>query len=331
MDASPLNLFFAALAGRFYKENDLSDVTWAMCEASPAFKRLWIRFFFGDALDPDAVVNIDREVPSDDRGGRVDFYLQTRTGETFLIEVKIGDRNQHFGTYDEAYSIPPERLGYITNYPLKNTGPYRPRRWSELCYELEKADGIPAGERELIQGYLDYLRRVCGIVMLTEKIDIERISALYGLALLIVELCADKTDRYEVSFYDLRDKLDVRWLYFKVKYVDFPDWPAQYPYIGVRFSGDQPAIEGGFDNRNGWARQACQFLSDSKAVVQGIDRTHCAAPWKRYDWHLDLSPETMSAFRAAPTLADQKQLLQSYIRELVQFPLKVLDFVSKEK
>ena len=36
MDASPLNLFFNALAGRFYKENDLSDVTWAMCEASPA-------------------------------------------------------------------------------------------------------------------------------------------------------------------------------------------------------------------------------------------------------------------------------------------------------
>ena len=37
----------------------------------------------------------------------------------------------------------------------------------------------------------------------------------------------------------------------------------------------------------------------------------------------------MSAFRAAPTLADQKQLLQSYIRELIQFPLKVLDQVAK--
>jgi len=50
---------------------------------------------------------------------------------------------------------------------------------------------------------------------------------------------------------------------------------------------------------------------------------------KRFDWHLDLSPEAMSAFRAAPTLADQKQLLQSYIRELIQFPLKVLDQVAK--
>ena len=80
-------------------------------------RRLWIRFFFGEALDPEAVVHIDREVPSDYRGSRVDFYLQTRAGETFLIEVKIGDRNQRFGTYDKAYDIPPKRLGYITNYP----------------------------------------------------------------------------------------------------------------------------------------------------------------------------------------------------------------------
>ena len=85
--------------------------------------------------------------------------------------------------------------------------------------------------------------------MLTEKIDIERMSALYQLTLLAEELCVDKTDRYEVSDYDLRDYRDVRWFFFKVMYADFLDWPPQYPFIGVRFRGDEPALEGGFDNR----------------------------------------------------------------------------------
>ena len=31
-------LFFNSLAQRFGKENDLSDITWALCQASPSFK-----------------------------------------------------------------------------------------------------------------------------------------------------------------------------------------------------------------------------------------------------------------------------------------------------
>ena len=35
-------LFFNSLEHRFGKENDLSDITWAMCQASPSFKEKWI-------------------------------------------------------------------------------------------------------------------------------------------------------------------------------------------------------------------------------------------------------------------------------------------------
>ena len=73
-----LTLFFRLLADRFRRENDLSDVSWAICEASGAFRRMWIRFFFGEALDPEAVTRIEREVASDDRGSRVDFLLRVR-------------------------------------------------------------------------------------------------------------------------------------------------------------------------------------------------------------------------------------------------------------
>ena len=38
--------FFSNLADRRRKENDLSDITWAMCQASPAFQKAWLHFFF---------------------------------------------------------------------------------------------------------------------------------------------------------------------------------------------------------------------------------------------------------------------------------------------
>ena len=326
-----VSLFFNALADRFHRENHLSDITWAMCEASPAFRRLWIRFFFGDALDPDTVTGIRREVPSDDKGSRVDFLLLVKGGETYLIEVKIGDRNQHFGQYDDDYSIPSERLGYITNYPLKDTGDYRVRQWSAFCFELASADGIPAEDRELFDGYLAYLRKVCGIVMLTEKIELERMSALYGLTILVEELCVEKADGYESSYYKSLDRRDVRWLYFKVKYADFPDWPAQYLFLGIWFRDKEPKILGGFDKRAGWARQACDFLTKHKNSFSDIPLFYCTYPEKNDDWRLDLLPAQLNALRNAPTLDDQKHILKAYIRELIEFPIRLAGMIGENK
>ena len=330
MPIPPLTLFFRSLADRFRRENDLSDVTWAMCEASGAFKRIWIRFFFGEALDPEAVTRIEREAVSDDRGSRVDFLLRVRGGDTYLIEVKIGDRNQHFGQYDRDYKIPPERLGYITNYPLNNRKYKNVRQWSAFYYELSKADGIPAEEQGLFQGYLEYLRSICGIVMLTEKIEIDRMSALYALTLLVEELSAREGDRYVSKYWKSLDRREVRWLFFHVNYADFPDWPDQYLFLGIWFKENTPQILGGFDKRATYAKEACQFLNEHKLLLGDVPLEYCSAPDNQAgDWYLNLSEAATAKFRAAATVDEQKAILNDYMEEIIRFPMRVKELVGE--
>ena len=145
--------FFDALALKFRNENDLSDVTWSMVQASPYFKEKWLHLFFPN-LDIASVDYVEREVrDKKGYGSRADFVISTLDGVTFVIEVKKGDTNHHFGQYEEAYGIPKERLGYIVNYKLEREG-YNVIEWSSFYGILKsELDSIrDLDERELVAG-----------------------------------------------------------------------------------------------------------------------------------------------------------------------------------
>ena len=168
--------FFNNLAQRFGKENDLSDITWAMCQASPAFMELWVHFFFPN-LDMSTVESVDREIPDDKgEGSRVDFLISIEGEKPYLIEVKIWDQHHHFRQYEKAYGIGKERLGYITNYPFHQEG-YEVKQWNVFYQYLINSSGIPQEESPLIAAYCEYLRNVCGIVMIDGIIDLEKMSS----------------------------------------------------------------------------------------------------------------------------------------------------------
>ena len=88
--------FFTALSERAYKENDLSDVTYAMCVADPVFKQFFLDFFFPSQLNA-SEVTIQREHSEDD--SRPDFWIETSSGCLYLVEVKINDGSHHFQKY----------------------------------------------------------------------------------------------------------------------------------------------------------------------------------------------------------------------------------------
>ena len=60
-------------------------------------------------------VEIEREIAAND--SRPDFVIYNGE-ETYLIENKINDHNQHFGQYDKTFNVAPERFGYIANYVI---------------------------------------------------------------------------------------------------------------------------------------------------------------------------------------------------------------------
>lgn len=167
-----LNRFFTVLSERMYKENNLSDITYALCEADVKFRQFFLDFFFHDAQLKASEVTIERETCFK-KVGRPDFCMWTRDGRLYIVEVKIYDGSQHFEQYhsilkenrnDEAW----KRLGYIANYEeVKDVKIEckpacevcsRVATWSEFVDGLDRYRGF---EDPAIQGYVEYVRRVC--------------------------------------------------------------------------------------------------------------------------------------------------------------------------
>lgn len=162
-----LNKFFKALSERAYKENDLSDVTYSMCESNKVFRQFFLNFFFWSFNINAEAVTITREEKTE--WGRPDFYIR-RGDELFIVEVKIWDGNHHFEQYkgilDEKNGKEDEnwmRLGYIANYEqvkklVADEKLCPVYTWKEFITALEKN---PCFDDSAISAYVEYVKRVC--------------------------------------------------------------------------------------------------------------------------------------------------------------------------
>ena len=111
-----INKFIQSLSIHYRHENDLSNITHITALTDDDFRTKFLKFFF-PSIDISKVKEIEREKPGKtDSGSRVDFYISMEDAELYIIEVKINDRNHHFGQYDDAYGITKDHFGYITNY-----------------------------------------------------------------------------------------------------------------------------------------------------------------------------------------------------------------------
>lgn len=127
-----ISKFFTALSERAYKENDLSDITYAMCEADPVFKQFFLDFFFEDQELKAEDCSITREVAYPDRA-RPDLVVREKNGGVYFVEVKIWDGNHHFAQYastlEKIEQVEKTKVcdhfGYIANYEVWGEGGIR--------------------------------------------------------------------------------------------------------------------------------------------------------------------------------------------------------------
>ena len=78
------------------KENDLSDMTYALCVGNSEFFQFFLDFFFRDSHLNAKEVDISREWDASDNG-RPDFCIQDKVAKRyFFVEAKLWDRNLHF-------------------------------------------------------------------------------------------------------------------------------------------------------------------------------------------------------------------------------------------
>lgn len=260
--------FFTAISSRMWKENDLSDLTFALCEGNSCFKQFFLDFFFGAGKLDASKAKITREKSMD--GSRPDFWI-TVNGVNYIIEVKIWDNSHHFSQYLPFVDGDRGRLGYVAAYEITADSDGSPiakekypglKQWKDLILQLSsevKEDGLGAGDPAII-GYMKYVRKVCGIGEKYDDIDkIERKSfeCLYRVCMNIissVKYCS-KCDFYTRS----PTNSDFSWRKGSFFRFDYKGREA-YGFIGVYFGGakEDPYFVVEFDNAPGWGDRICK-------------------------------------------------------------------------
>ncbi len=194
MNQNLTNTFFRHLASRLKTENNLSDVTWAVCNSSSQFKSFFIKFFF-PAIEVDTTIELKRE-QSDDTG-RPDFGFKFKDKQYF-IEFKKYDQNHH-SNYADLHGY--EFVALISIYFLpSNLYKYKLTRWKNFIDQLE--DHIQKvewnnEEMELVSGYIEFVRQSCGLIKY-KKMKLDNLQSLFQFNHLIQELINSSFDNFKV-------------------------------------------------------------------------------------------------------------------------------------
>jgi hypothetical protein len=159
---SNMKNFFQYLADRLDSENDLSDITWALCKSDKTFKKTFLDFCFGGEINKIDDYEIEREFTQDNT--RLDFFIykdrDNNKEKKYLLEVKKYDQNIH-DNYKTEHADKTRAI--IANYNVSDTNGvfHHNKTWHDLIKEIErKIKDDDELNKPIIYGYIDYLKSV---------------------------------------------------------------------------------------------------------------------------------------------------------------------------
>lgn len=264
--------FFTTLSDRLYKENDLSDVTYAMCESDECFKQFFLDFFFPNAKLDASSVTIEREHVTQGNG-RPDFWIIVPNDKPYIVEVKIWDGNHHFEQYYNELNDW-SHLGYIANYDLnsvdvkcnnenKKAGDIGCRLaiWKDFVNALEQYQFFNDSS---IEAYAKFVKRVCPFDDFNlEKVEVS-LEDFKAISRFIKKI--DKTiEDVKIQLGDLKIQIYTgSSRYFISQYrmgrffeFDFEKGRRVWGWIGTYYYQEGGAICVEFEDRHGWGKFVC--------------------------------------------------------------------------
>lgn len=318
--------FFRHLSCKFRKENDLSDITWVMCQSCESFRDSLLKFFFPE-IQIEKSISIEREKSEDD--SRPDFYIENN-GDIYLIENKIYDTNHHFGQYDSTFNIVPNRFGYITNYiitdaDIREQG-YRLHTWEELYYYFANGDAVHEEEKSLLNGYLEYIKNVCGIIKIEKPMRLDGIYSLFSLMEIIEKkLAKRKEDLFSVSLYN-SNKLcgngnshGATGVNFELKYNNIIT-PRIWGWIGIYYDRVNPQIIMGFFDNPNWGKGYIDMLRPykNKWVAQhGFNKPYFSESCLWFE----MSDALSNQFNLSENVIEQETILKDFMDNVIKYPI----------
>lgn len=289
---STLNDFFEVLATRMGKENDLSDMTYALCEANQGFRRFFIEYFFGSGCFDTTKALIEREVSSDD--SRPDFLITLPDRSIYLIEVKKRDAKHHFDQYRKMLKSKngkdqQSRLGYIASYEINKANLSEADRsaYEAICNDgqcvkvwIDFFDKLAEAAREseqlmavsdLVEGYLAYGRATCYPERPDEgwKFDAEDLAKAFAFDRLIAGCVDELQSEKQLARYQSSYAFQPRRA--KGVYVNFNAMGKNdYAFVGVDYAGENARFSVLFEDAKYWGERVCR-LFDGRRGEDGID------------------------------------------------------------
>ena len=149
-----IEAFFKHLAERKYHENDLSDITYALCQSNENFRNFFLKFLFEKNIYTN---DLAREFSRNK--SRPDFFFHDDKETEYLIEVKIFDKNLH-DEYSKSFP-PPTEKAFIANYQTPPRKDWKhPKEWKKFYKCLKESE---LANDCIISGYLSYLGKTIEI------------------------------------------------------------------------------------------------------------------------------------------------------------------------
>lgn len=317
--------FISELASYYWHENDLSNITVALCNSNVTFKTLFVKFFFPD-IEVSEIDEICREVPDEgNHGSRVDIFISMRNESTpYLIEVKIGDENHHFGQYEEAYAIPPDRLGYIVNYRLYKPG-YDIKTWEEFYKHLASLAGsLEDYDQPVIKGYLQYLQSVCQIEIFEKAMDLNGVYYLYEFSNIALNALSYKSENFSSEPYKqyqpVKSKkiLGINVIDFYLSYNDKRK-KSIYGWMSLYYNKEQPELYIAITERDN--KSSHPLLFDNKKQRAG--KTYLK-PYEGLDeaWNMNclwFQYKDIDKFNNCQDIQEQREMLCNYVKEVFEY------------
>lgn len=308
--------FIAGLSAYYKVENDLSNITCILCDVDEDFKFKFLKFFFPD-IELSKIVSIEREVPDcSNMGCRVDLHITMEKDPIpYIIEVKIKDRNHHFGQYDTGYKVSRSRFGYITNYNClegKQLG-YDVKTWDELYKYLSDF----TDNDELISGYLEYVKTICNILIYKDPMDITGLSAIPCFIDSATRVIEDERDWIKTTTSRMYiDRGGVNKSFF-FKFNGQKERRDGYGLIGLWFQED-PCITICINSRD-WLSNRIMDREDT--IMDGA--LYCDTPywdhyWSRDDVFIDMKEDMIKKFVHSNSYEEQLALLNAFFEEAME-------------
>lgn len=278
---------------------------------SPAF-RLTFCEFFGVQLKEPQTWSIEREYPLGSNL-RVDLALTNPSGETYLIENKINDRNYHFKEYGESPAgLKARGLWLITGHVVTETAPskWTVRSWSDLAQHLEQSK--LADDEGLVRSFEAYLKGACQMTPIKE-------IRLNDTALLSVFYLNNLFDKIISSFQSPEAKCQIYRTSYNFdngsmgKYLSLSVNGSKelvFPWLGLIYD-EEPCIGVWFDKDTGWGRPV-----HSHSGLQVGEKQYYRIYREPSGTWFELKDPHYESFMASDR-TQQAQLLSSFFSEVI--------------